>query len=380
MKVSIFMFFIIVIGTYALVNGYIFLRGWQALELFPKLRVLYAVIFWLSASAFILGRVFERMTSGFAVDVVVWWGSLWVGFLIYLFFFVIILDIARFGFFVSGFSPVGFIQNYERFKIIVAGIGIIVSACVVTSGFVNARTPIVRNLSVNIPQEVSGKKTWNIIAVSDVHLGTLVNSSRAESLVSSIRSFHPDLVLFLGDTLDEDAESALRRDVGFALKEIQAPYGIFGIAGNHEYISGIDSSINYLETHGVRVLRDQYSVIGGAFTLVGRDDRSNKNRKSLDNLLEEISTSTPIILLDHQPFYLKDVAENGRVHLQLSGHTHHGQLWPFNFITKSVYEVSWGYKKINYTHFYVSSGWGTWGPPIRTGNTPELIHLVLTFK
>jgi hypothetical protein len=86
----------------------------------------------------------------------------------------------------------------------------------------------------------------------------------------------------------------------------------------------------------------------------------------------------PIILMDHQPIGLNEAVEQG-ADLQLSGHTHHGQLWPFNAITNAIYEVSWGYKKKGQTQFYVSSGVGTWGPPVRLGNTPEIIHLQITF-
>ena len=86
----------------------------------------------------------------------------------------------------------------------------------------------------------------------------------------------------------------------------------------------------------------------------------------------------PIILLDHQPFRLSETAAQN-VDLQLSGHTHHGQMWPFNFVTKIIYEVSWGYKKIANTHFYVSSGVGTWGPPVKVGNDAEVINFKITF-
>jgi predicted MPP superfamily phosphohydrolase len=83
--------------------------------------------------------------------------------------------------------------------------------------------------------------------------------------------------------------------------------------------------------------------------------------------------------MDHQPFHLEEAEKNG-VDVQISGHTHHGQIWPLNLITKRVYELSWGYKTRKNTHFYVSSGTGTWGPPIRIGNTPEIIHLKLKFQ
>ena len=94
--------------------------------------------------------------------------------------------------------------------------------------------------------------------------------------------------------------------------------------------------------------------------------------------MKGVDHSMPVILMDHQPFGLHEAVENG-VDLQLSGHTHHGQLWPFSFITKRVYELSWGYLKIGDTHFYVSCGVGTWGPPVRTGNSPEIMNIILSF-
>ncbi|HET7152240.1 MAG TPA: metallophosphoesterase, partial [Candidatus Kapabacteria bacterium] len=105
---------------------------------------------------------------------------------------------------------------------------------------------------------------------------------------------------------------------------------------------------------------------------------AGKQRKPLEELMRSVDKQRPVILMDHQPFRLEEAVQNG-VDLQLSGHTHHGQLWPFNFITKRMYEVSWGYKKKENTHFYVSCGAGTWGPPIRTGNTPEIMHIRLSF-
>ena len=94
--------------------------------------------------------------------------------------------------------------------------------------------------------------------------------------------------------------------------------------------------------------------------------------------MEGIDKNLPMILMDHQPVHLEE-AEKAGMDLQLSGHTHHGQLWPFNFITKKVYELSRGYKKKGDTQYYVSCGVGTWGPPIRTGNRPEIIALTITF-
>jgi predicted MPP superfamily phosphohydrolase len=131
------------------------------------------------------------------------------------------------------------------------------------------------------------------------------------------------------------------------------------------------------------VLRDTAILVDNRFYLVGREDRDRsrfigKPRKELDELMQTVNLSLPVIMMDHQPFNLGRVAKLG-IDLQLSGHTHHGQMWPFNHITTAIYELSRGYKMIGNTHFYVSTGFGTWGPPVRLGNRPEIVQIILKF-
>jgi predicted MPP superfamily phosphohydrolase len=131
------------------------------------------------------------------------------------------------------------------------------------------------------------------------------------------------------------------------------------------------------------MLRDSSLLIGDMLYIIGREDRdkprfSGHNRKDIEQLLTGIDKTKPMILLDHQPFEL-DIKESLGIDLTLSGHTHHGQMWPLNYITKAIYEVSWGYKKKGDTHVYVSSGIGGWGPPVRIGNRPEIVLINLHF-
>ncbi|MEI7812106.1 MAG: metallophosphoesterase [Ignavibacteria bacterium] len=147
------------------------------------------------------------------------------------------------------------------------------------------------------------------------------------------------------------------------------------------FFGGVQAAEKYLTDHGVTMLRDKTIKINDDFYLVGRDDRALnqvRKRKTIEELLQDIDKSKPIILMDHQPFNLDEAVHNG-VDFQLSGHTHHGQLWPFNFITDRIYEVSWGFKKKGNTNFYVSSGYGSWGAPIRLGNRPEIVNIKLQF-
>ena len=146
----------------------------------------------------------------------------------------------------------------------------------------------------------------------------------------------------------------------------------------------MEPAVKYLREHGIQMIRDSAVLVDDSFYIVGRDDRdkprfTGRERKPLSDIMANVDRSYPVILMDHQPFNLSKTVEQG-VDLQLSGHTHHGQLWPFNYITKAIYELSWGYKKIGETHFYVSSGFGSWGPPIRLGNRPEIVVIRVRFR
>ena len=139
-----------------------------------------------------------------------------------------------------------------------------------------------------------------------------------------------------------------------------------------------------LKAHNIKMLSDTVININASIYIVGREERSinqftGKKRKPLKKLMSQIDKNYPIILMDHQPFGLNEALENG-IDLQLSGHTHHGQLFPFNYLTEAIFEKSWGYLKKGNTLYYISSGVGTWGPPIRTGNHPEIVNIKLTFQ
>jgi len=202
-------------------------------------------------------------------------------------------------------------------------------------------------------------------------------------MVNRINAQHPDIVVFGGDLIDEDIQSVIRHNVGEKLVQLKAKYGIYAVSGNHEYIGGIAKAIPYLENHGIKMLHDTAILIDGNFYLVGRDDRdkvrfTGNPRKPLAEIIAHVDKSMPLILFDHQPQKLGDAISNN-IDLQISGHTHHGQLFPFNLITNAVYEISRGYKKIGNTQFYVSNGFGTWGPPIRIGNRPEIMVFNIQF-
>ena len=186
-----------------------------------------------------------------------------------------------------------------------------------------------------------------------------------------------------GDLTDEDLSFLSDQNTAAILRRIQAPLGVYSVTGNHEYYSGREKAVSFIRQGGIRVLEDEVVKVGEALYLIGRKDRTAERfgepRKPLGELMKEVPPGYPVILMDHQPFQLAEAQQQG-VGLQLSGHTHNGQLFPINFIVGRIYENPWGYLKKGATHYYVSCGVGTWGPPVRTGSIPEIVHIRLTLQ
>ncbi|MDD5062180.1 MAG: metallophosphoesterase, partial [Candidatus Marinimicrobia bacterium] len=247
----------------------------------------------------------------------------------------------------------------------------------------NATHPQIKNLEIDIHKKANAKAI-TIAFASDIHLGSLVGQRQLKQLVEIIEVKQPDLILFGGDLLDEDLLPVIRRNLGQCLEELRAPLGKFTVTGNHEFIGGVDNAVQYLENHGITVLRDSSIQLSNGIWILGRDDRDGKrfsggeSRQALNELISEVNSKQPLILLDHQPVNLSESIVNG-IDLQLSGHTHHGQLWPLNYITSKLFQISRGYKLIEKTHFLVSSGFGTWGPPIRLASRSEIYFIKVNF-
>ncbi|MBN1396668.1 MAG: metallophosphoesterase [Bacteroidetes bacterium] len=377
-----FIFFSVVLVIYGSINSYIYIRGLHVIPHNSPLRLWFTIVFWFLVLSYIAARIIEHFTISTFSEVLVWIGSFWMGAMVYFFIILLVIDILRLANHIIPFFPEYIAQNIQQAKKITAIAVVGIVFLTVLAARINSMFPRVQTLDLTIEKQ-SPLKELNAVVVSDVHLGTIICNSHFIRIVEKINSLDPDIVLFAGDLVDEDIEPVIRQNLGETLRQIKSKYGLYGITGNHEYIGGVEPACNYLTEHGVIMLRDSVVQIDSAFALVGREDISARQfggskRRPLNELMENVDKSIPVILMDHQPSNLNDAIENG-VDLQLSGHTHHGQLWPFNFISKAVYELSWGYLKKGNTHFYVSCGVGTWGPPMRTGNRPEVVNIKLKF-
>ena len=382
--VQFLVFFSIVLLIYSLVNYYIYTRGMQALPVGMAFKKWYPWIFLFLSSSYVIGRILERFWISPVSTFFTFTGSFWLGFMIYFLMAVLVIDLARLVIYFLPVKPALLANNYTEVKKFIFLAVVAITGIIVIAGHINALLPRVTRIDIKIDKKAGPMKTLHIAAASDIHMGTLVGPRRTAKLVKMLNERKADIILFAGDIVDEDLAPVIHYDLGRSLKKLKAPMGVYAITGNHEYIGGAEAAVKYLEEHNIKMIRDTAVKINESFYLAGRNDRdsqrfSGKGRKSLVEVLEGVDFSMPVIMMDHQPFNLQQVADAG-VDFQLSGHTHHGQIWPFNYITKAIYELSWGYKKKNNTHFYVSSGYGGWGPPVRSGNRPEILDIYITFN
>lgn len=384
MRISPFLiFFSIVLTIYSLLNYYIFRHAVHAFPAQTKYAGIFTTVFVFLAGSYIVGRILERVWQSWISDVLTWVGAFWLAAMLYFFLIVLVVDIISLLGWMLPSLPSFLIHPTAELKTIYLYTSVGVVGLLLIIGHINAVNPRIRYIDINTGKKAIGKKEVTIAMASDIHLGTIIGPRRVSKLVNAMNALKPDVVLLAGDVVDEDLKPVIRQNLGDALRKLSAPMGVYGIMGNHEYIGGAEAACKYLEEHGIKMLRDKVANIKGMFYIAGREDRSmnsfaGKQRMALDSLLVGLDRERPIILMDHQPFKLHE-AEKQHVTLQLSGHTHDGQLWPLNYIIDAIYEVGMGEKQIGDTHYYVSPGFGSWGPPVQIGNRPEIAFIRLKF-
>ena len=243
--------------------------------------------------------------------------------------------------------------------------------------------PLITEVAVRIPKLPKALDGLSIVQLTDIHVGHFIQRRYMDALVQQANALRPDLFAITGDLVDGDVAS-LGGHVS-ALAALKSRYGSYFVTGNHDYYSGDEEWSAFLESLGISVLRNRHVSIGdkgASFDLVGVDDwsggrRRNKKGYDLELALAGRDSDRAAVLLAHQPANFKVAAERG-VDLQISGHTHGGQLVPMTMLIGLAWEHSAGLYAHGDSNIYVSRGCGFWGPPMRVGSPPELVKLVLT--
>jgi predicted MPP superfamily phosphohydrolase len=271
-------------------------------------------------------------------------------------------------------------------KIYLKGISVFLIVFILVGfGVWNAQDKVVTNYEINVNKKAGEIKSLNVVMISDVHMGITIKENGVDKMVDSINKLNPDIVLFCGDIFDENTQAKLKEYSREALKNIKSKYGVYDITGNHEYGAGdLSETISYFEGAGIKFLQDEQIKVADSFYIVGRNDPANKritgeDVKPLKEIMKDVDKNLPIIVLNHRPEQLEE-AEKEEVDLQLSGHTHRGQLFPGNLVTSYLNEKDYGYLKKDNFNLIVSSGYGTWGPPMRIGSKSEIVNIKINFK
>ena len=373
-------FFSIVLAIYSLVNIYLFYKGYNAIPCLKNNKFLYAITFFLLAVLFIIAKILESKHSSVITDILNIIGGFWLAFMLYGFLFFLLSDIILLILRIPGIIKVDSIIQFRKWSFIII---VLSSSLLIIGGFINALIPVIREYNITINKPAGSVKTLRIAAVSDIHLGSIIRKRSLKKMSGIIKDLKPDIVLLLGDIVDGEIGPVLRGDLLQYFTWPACIDGLYAITGNHEFIGGANRTIPYIESKGIRVLKDEIVTLDGGIQLIGRIDRDSFRfyrieRMTLGELMQKVDTTKPVILLDHQPFHLDETAKYG-IDLQLSGHTHNGQMWPLNYVTKMIYELSYGYLKKGKTNFIVSSGYGLWGPRVRSGSRSEVLLINIKF-
>jgi hypothetical protein len=370
MQIIIFLLFaegILALG-HAIVYGYLV---WMFPSLTQGQRTGLIISLSLLSVSFIVASVLIHVSESFLARgfyiAAGWWLGLLVNLLLAFLTVFIVHKLAKFASFGLDLSVLGMIA-------------IVVAVIVSVYGAWNAFHPELKEITVHIkdlPEAWQGKR---VVQLSDVHLGSVYQADFLRRVVDQVNAVRPEAVFITGDLFD-GMDGALGTLVG-PFRDMRSPRGTYFVTGNHETYLGVEMALSALEGTGIRIMDDQVvdldglKIVGIGFPLRGAADDTLAKLQSLQSLF----ASHPAILLYHAPVYVGEFLSAG-ISLQLSGHTHRGQQYPFNLITRYVYDgFDYGLREHEDYSIYTTNGVGTWGPAMRIGNTPEIVVITLEKK
>ena len=370
------------LGIYCLISFYIGRRGWQILGKTEKIGRLFNGMF-LSflILTFPIGQMVQRwipQTLALGVTIVGWYTMIAV---VYTCLLLMIIDSLRLVDRRIGFVP-KVIRDYDQTPKVLAFIILGLVTIMLVYGSWNARHPVITHYELSVDKEAGPLKQLRIAMISDIHYGAIIDAPRLNKMLEVISELQPDVIVMSGDIVDGTVNQEEFQKLVDIFKQMNAKYGIYAVSGNHDRWMRSDDLVRDFEESGIFVLKDRQINVGDRFYIIGRDDPGHGRelgRKDLRELMQGVDLTLPVILLDHQPIDLEAAETNG-IDLQLSGHTHMGQIFPSHLITSHLYEIDWGLLSKESYHLIVSSGYGTWGPPLRIGTNPEIVDVMIKFN
>ncbi len=354
-------------------NAYVAYRLAAVFKLNLAMSLLLFCSFAFLSAGGILFRTDGSVLPNGLTDYIYFVSACWMSIIYYAFILTLLCDVLNFAQIKLGL---------DIFRFTAKSTAYIVMACVgisIAYGAYHASHPQIIKYDITINKPAKTDK-MRIVLISDIHFGKIIADDMAQKLVEKINQQNPDVVIFAGDIIDSDLESVERKNSMRFFKNIKSNYGTYGIMGNHEYFSrSAKSVVTYLQNNGVNMLIDTALELPNGAILYGRDDYSRTAGQH--SLKEKLSgyQGKPILVADHQPRRIEETKAAG-TDLLMSGHTHKGQFIPNNLITSYIYELDYGYKKFGTLNMIVTSGAGSWGPPVRIGSDSEVVVIDISFK
>lgn len=365
--------------VHLVLNVYVFIRGRQLLPPKKSYRVPYTALFVIELLIYLTGLIFNVNLPHEILKPILLVGTSWMVFIGYLTALLLIFDGVKF---LGKWSSKIKLWKMERINIrrsyFLISLLIVVSAmCYGNYRFFH---PIVNEYTLQVNKKANGLDSLRVVMIADVHTGYLIDKGILSMYVDRIMEQKPDIILLVGDIIDYDLPPLKEQHMEEEFRRLKAPYGVFVSTGNHEYRLNAEEKIAWLgDQTGMTLLRDKAVKVADQFYIVGREDDHAPKRKNLSDVMVNVDKSYPVIVMNHEP---KDLSEESdqKADVALYGHTHNGQLFPYNILINWMYEVGHGYKKKDDTHVYVTSGLGLAGPQYRIGTISEIVVLNLKFQ
>ncbi len=372
-------FFAIVTSIYSTAHYYIYRWFVRLAEPSRILRRIVGFLFLFLVISFPVSRILSWYNFNAFNYFLVLFACTWMGLVLYMFIFALGSDALFLGLRHLRVNPWAASKNprrgRRRFVAAIVGCVFLIGAFALWE----ARDIRVTRLDIplaNLPKELDG---FSIVQISDFHYGVLNLNPRLDKVVNLANGLNPDVIFITGDLVDESV--AHMEEMAPSLFRLKSRVGVYAVTGNHDYYAGVERATRIMRAANIKVLRNELEVLPEGLQILGIDDptgirRMGEEGADFETLIGRVDRFKPSILLYHQPIHFEKTAQAG-IGLQLSGHTHGGQLYPIIFISKQIYPSTPGLHRLGNSYLYVSRGVGTWGPPMRFLAPPEIVYIRL---
>ena len=366
---------------YGAMHLYVFLKARAAFAFGTGISIYIILFMLIMVLAPLIVRLSEKHGFEFLARLMSYAGYIWMG-LLFLFFCVsIILDIYRLSIYLGG------ALYHKNLSAVIPSarlsfyLPVILSVIIGIYGYFEALNIRIEKVSIKTSKIPEGIGRLRIVQISDVHIGLIIKEERLKRILEEVKKADPDIIVSTGDLVDGQVDGL--EGLAELFKEINPKHGKFAVTGNHEFYAGLGQAMGFTEKAGFKVLRGEGLTVAGLINIAGVDDPAGKNYNlyhdiSERKLLSQMPRDKFTLLLKHRPVVDKD--SSGLFDLQLSGHAHKGQIFPFSLLTWLYYRhtVHAGHLRlVDDSYLYVSRGAGTWGPPIRFLSPPEVTVIEL---